>query len=126
MNAIGVEHVPRLFARNERVVVHLETERFGDVAVVFVGAFIVGRITLTFDGPARPPHGGQPAERVYDPLVAPRFARGDELGAFQLGSTVVVLLGPAAHGRWVASQGSDPTPVRVGDAVARALDGEAS
>jgi len=38
----------------------------------------------------------------------------------------MVLLGPAAHGRWVASQGSDPTPVRVGDAVARALDGEAS
>lgn len=118
VNAIGVEHVPRLFARNERVVVHLESERFGDVAVVFVGAFIVGRITLTFDGPARPPHGGQPAERVYDPLVAPRFARGDELGAFLLGSTVVLMFPKPAAGAWRDDRDAPFGAVRMGQPIA--------
>ncbi len=118
VNAIGVEHVPGLFARNERVVVHLDTERFGDVAVVFVGAFIVGRITLTFDAPARPPHGGAPAERLYDPAVAPRFARGDELGAFLLGSTVVLLFQKPREGAWRDEARTPFGPVRMGQPIA--------
>lgn len=117
VNAIGVEHVPGLFARNERVVVHVDTERFGPVAVVFVGAFIVGRITLTFDAPERPPHGGAPAERAYDLATAPRFERGDELGAFLLGSTVVLLLPPQAGGAW-REDGAPFGPVRMGQAIA--------
>jgi phosphatidylserine decarboxylase len=125
VNAMGVRTVPGLFARNERVVVHVDTA-LGPAAVVFVGAFVVGKITLTIDAPPRPELGGRAAVRSFREGEGPALAKGDELGAFQLGSTVVVLLGPAAHGRWVASQGSDPTPVRVGDAVARALDGEAS
>lgn len=118
VNAIGVEHVPRLFARNERVVVNLDTERFGEVAVVFVGAFIVGRITLTFDAPERPPHGGEPAERLYDPSVAPRFARGDELGAFLLGSTVVMLMQKPPTGRWRDDRTPPFGPVRMGQGIA--------
>jgi phosphatidylserine decarboxylase len=118
VNAIGVEHVPRLFARNERVVVHVETERFGDVAVVFVGAFIVGRITLTIDAPPRPPHGGEPAERRYDPAVAPRLARGDELGAFLLGSTVVLMLQKPPKGAWRDDRPPPFGPVRMGQSIA--------
>jgi phosphatidylserine decarboxylase len=118
VNAIGVEHVPRLFARNERVVVHVETERFGDVAVVFVGAFIVGRITLTIDAPPRPPHGGEPAERHYDPSVAPRLARGDELGAFLLGSTVVMLFQKPPKGDWRSDLAAPFGPVRMGQSIA--------
>lgn len=114
VNAIGVEHVPLLFARNERVVVHLDTERFGPVAVVFVGAFIVGKITLAFDGPPRPDHGASPTERRYD-ADAPRLARGDELGAFLLGSTVVLLLPP---GPWRDDRRAPSGPVRVGQAIA--------
>lgn len=125
VNAMGVRTVPGLFARNERVVVHVDTA-LGPAAVVFVGAFVVGKITLTIDAPPRPGLGGRAAVRRFPEAEGPALAKGDELGAFQLGSTVVVLLGPAAHGRWVASHGSDPTPVRVGDAVARALDEEAS
>jgi phosphatidylserine decarboxylase len=125
VNAMGVRTVPGLFARNERVVVHVDTA-LGPAAVVFVGAFIVGKITLTIDAPARPPLGGEATVRRFDEGAGPTLAKGDELGAFQLGSTVVVLLGPAAHGRWQAAGGAEPTPVRVGDAVARALDGESS
>lgn len=118
VNAIGVEHVPRLFARNERVVVNVETERFGDVAVVFVGAFIVGRITLTIDAPPRPPHGGAPTERLFDPAVAPRLSRGDELGAFLLGSTVVMLFQKPPMGDWSADRATPFGPVRMGQSIA--------
>lgn len=118
VNSIGVEHVPRLFARNERVVVNLVTERFGDVAVVFVGAFIVGRITLTIDAPPRPPHGGSPTERVFEPSVAPRLSRGDELGAFLLGSTVVMLFQHPPKGDWSTDRATPFGPVHMGQSIA--------
>lgn len=115
VNAIGVEHVPLLFARNERVVVRVESERFGSVAVVFVGAFIVGKITLAFDAPPRPAHGAAPVERAYEGDGAPRVALGDELGAFLLGSTVVLLLPP---GPWRDDRRAPAGAVRVGEAIA--------
>ncbi len=124
VNAMGVRTVPGLFARNERVVVHVDTP-YGSAAVVFVGAFVVGKITLAIDAPPRPELGGRAAVRTFADDTRPTLLKGAELGAFQLGSTVVVLLSPAARGRWVAAHGVDPVPVRVGDAVARALDGEA-
>lgn len=119
VNAIGVAHVPQLFARNERIVVYIETEAFGTVAVVFVGAFVVGKITLAFDAPPRPPHGGAVAERTYAPASAPRVARGGDLGAFLLGSTVVVLLPRPTTGHWSIQGFDDPAPVQVGQPVAR-------
>lgn len=125
VNEMGVRTVPGLFARNERVVVHVETE-LGPAAVVFVGAFVVGKITLTIEAPPRPELGGRSAVRAFEGDAGPALEKGDELGAFQLGSTVVVLLGPAAHGRWESARGAGPTPVRVGEAVARARDGGAS
>jgi phosphatidylserine decarboxylase len=118
VNTIGIEHVPGLFARNERVVVYVQSERFGTVAVVFVGAFVVGRITLTIDAPPRPQHGGDVVERDYDPSHAPRLARGDELGAFLLGSTVVLLLPTPEGATWRTSPPPPYGPVRVGQAIA--------
>jgi phosphatidylserine decarboxylase len=115
VNSIGIRHVPRLFARNERVVVYVDTERFGTVAVVFVGAFIVGKISLYFDAPKRPPHGGSPVERTYDSSSAPRLARGDEMGAFLLGSTVVLLLPKSS---WRDAPSSPIGPVRMGQPIA--------
>lgn len=115
VNAIGVEHVPSLFARNERVVVHLDAPRFGPVAVVLVGAFIVGKIALAFEGPARPEHRGPPTERRYTDADAPRLNRGDELGAFLLGSTVVLLLPP---GPWREDLRAPKGSVRVGQPIA--------
>jgi phosphatidylserine decarboxylase len=117
VNAFGVRHVPLLFARNERVVIAVDSVRFGHVAVVMVGAMIVGRITLTFEGPERPAFGGAMIERFYGNGSAPHLAKGDELGAFQLGSTVVLLLEPGANSADRILADVIGTHVRVGQAI---------
>lgn len=102
VNAPAVAHIPDLFAQNERIVCYLDGP-LGRVALVAVGAYNVGRISTAFDPAWRPPPGRNrrrlarprqrlPETRVYDPPV-PIF-QGDELMAFHLGSTVVVLFEP--------------------------------
>jgi phosphatidylserine decarboxylase len=87
VNAIGERHVPKLFATNQRVALIIDSERIGRVAVILVGAMIVGRITVTALGGKETP----PGVRKFDPPLSVR--RGDELGMFHLGSTVVLLAG---------------------------------
>jgi phosphatidylserine decarboxylase len=88
VNSIGERYVPRLFVRNNRVAIVIDTETLGRVTVVMVGATIVGRISVTaMPGPAVPPG----VHRIEPPLVV---ARGDEIGMFHLGSTAVVLFEP--------------------------------
>ncbi|MGE0463689.1 MAG: archaetidylserine decarboxylase [Vicinamibacterales bacterium] len=87
VNSLGERHVPRLLARNQRVVVFIETAELGRVAVVLVGAFIVGRITVGMvEGRVVPP-----GDHIVEPAV--HVEPGDEIGVFHLGSTVVVLTG---------------------------------
>lgn len=119
VNDFGVREVPGLLVRNERVVVYLDSEFHGRVAVVFVGAFVVGRIDLAFDAPARPPHGGKTVVRDYPEETAPKLSRGDELGSFLLGSTVIVLVQPPARGRLCFEPKDLPSPTRVGQAIVR-------
>jgi phosphatidylserine decarboxylase len=88
VNSVGERHVPRLFSRNNRVSIVIDTAALGRVTVVMVGATIVGRISVTgIDAPAVPP-----GEQHLSPPLAVR--RGDEIGVFHLGSTAVVLLEP--------------------------------
>ena len=119
VNDFGVRHVPLLFARNERVVIMLRSKAFGSIAMVMVGAMIVGKITLTFDGPARPAFGGVAIERWYDESSRPKVARGDEIGAFLLGSTVVLLMERPAQGAYDLVPGAVGSHVRFGQAIAR-------
>lgn len=88
VNAIGEAHVPRLFVRNNRVAIVIDSPDAGRVTLVMVGAYIVGRISVSvLDAPAVPPG--------LHTLPAPvPVRRGDEVGVFHLGSTVVVLLEP--------------------------------
>src|SRR5688572_17985606 len=84
VNSIGEQHVSGLFVRNNRVVVYIDSGALGRVAVVLVGATIVGRISVSMiPEPAVPP-----GDTV---LPAHPVRRGDELGMFHLGSTAVVL-----------------------------------
>ena len=85
--------VPGLFTRNERVCVFLESEAHGPVAVVLVGAANVGRISLAFSDLVtnRGAAGGR-----FTPDAPIAVRRGDELGAFNLGSTVVLLVADPA------------------------------
>lgn len=78
-----------LFARNERLVIRLATEDLGEVAVVMVGAFGVGRIAVTFADLVTNT-GGAAHERELDVPVG----RGEELGRFEMGSTVVLVFEP--------------------------------
>jgi phosphatidylserine decarboxylase len=89
VNSIGERYVPRLFVRNNRVAIVIDTESLGRVTVVMVGATIVGRISVTAmpGAPAVPP-----GTHAVDPAFA--VARGDEIGMFHLGSTAVVLFEP--------------------------------
>jgi len=90
VNTLGERHVPRLLVRNQRVAVFIDTQDLGRVAVVLVGAFCVGRITVPMLPMPDVPHG----DRTIDPPT--RVRCGDEIGTFHLGSTVVVLVGPEA------------------------------
>lgn len=89
VNMMAVRHVDRLFAVNERVCIRIDTPDFGPVAVVMVGATNVGRMSLSFADLVT--NDGRPAGETVPATPIP-VARGDELGAFNLGSTVVLLV----------------------------------
>lgn len=89
VNTSAVRLVDRLFPRNERLAALIEGEA-GAVGVVAVGAFNVGRITAVFDHDLVTNRSrARPETRIYHPPVS--VTRGDELMAFHLGSTVVLL-----------------------------------
>ena len=111
------ESIPRLFARNERLALLLETER-GPMAVILVGAIFVSSIETTFDGEVTPPYADQVRVRDYSGDQAPEFATGAEIGRFNMGSTVIVLSGadlPDWDGAWKADM-----PIRMGQRLSAA------
>ena len=86
--------VSNLFARNERVVSIFKTEH-GYMSVILVGAMLVASISITWAGEISPPRTQDIREWQYKDEQ--RFlARGDEVGYFKLGSTVLVLFSPDA------------------------------
>lgn len=90
VNGVTADNVDRLFARNERLVCYFETE-FGPMAMVLVGAMIVAGIETVWSGQVAPPPK-QPVIVDYDHLPEPvALAKGDEMGRFMLGSTVILL-----------------------------------
>jgi phosphatidylserine decarboxylase len=89
VNPVGVRFVDDLFAVNERLVVHMETEELGAVAVIMVGATCVGRMTLAFHGVSTNGRWRQRSDHFLERDV--RLKHGDELGRFNLGSTVILV-----------------------------------
>ena len=83
-----VRTIPRLFARNERVVAIFETE-FGKMALVLVGAINVAAIETVWAGLITPPNQKTIRVEQYPELS---LAKGEEMGRFNMGSTVIVLL----------------------------------
>jgi phosphatidylserine decarboxylase len=111
----AVEAIPRLFARNERLVCHFRGEQ-GPFAVVLVGAILVSSVSTVWDGLVIPPYAG----RIIDRDAAGRgirLARGEEMGRFNMGSTVIVLF-PEGTGELDPDLASQ-RPVRMGERLGR-------
>ncbi len=90
VNPAGVAHVDALFATNERLCTHIESEAFGRVEVVKVGATNVGHIKVAYDDSVATNTGGKRVEhKAYDSPID--VARADEVGVFEMGSTVVLV-----------------------------------
>ena len=102
VNQVGEQHVPHLLARNERVAIGIDTADLGRVTVVLVGAIIVGRVSVIGLPELVPPSG------VWEPGSPLSVKRGDEIGAFHLGSTVVMFV--ESHASLCRAEG----PVRYG------------
>lgn len=92
VNPLTAENVPNLFARNERVVAVFDSE-IGPFAMVLVGATIVASIETVWAGTVTPPTGPRVHTWDYpsDGLNAIRLNKGEEMGRFKLGSTVVLV-----------------------------------
>jgi phosphatidylserine decarboxylase len=113
VNAATAASVPGLFVRNERIACVFDTAA-GPMAVVLVGALFVGSMSLAWCGRV-----GGDGRRIrdlpaHDPLIA--LDRGAELGWFNMGSTVVLLLGP--QGPALTEGMVAGRAVRVGEPIA--------
>lgn len=100
VNPVSVRTVPGLFARNERVVSVFDTA-YGPMAVVLVGAVFVGSIEMVWAGEVAPASGPVPGVTRY-PSTGPdavHLERGVEMGRFNMGSTVILVL-PAGDLVW--------------------------
>jgi phosphatidylserine decarboxylase len=117
VNAATAAGVPGLFARNERIVCLL-----GDGALTFalvlVGALFVGSISTVWHGDVTP---GRPRRLTELPLAESRASlalpKGAEMGRFNMGSTVILLL-PPGRLEWRAGLAPGES-IRVGEVLAR-------
>lgn len=91
VNPGSVRRVDGLFARNERVITTFRTD-IGMLSVIFVGAIFVGSVETVWHGQVTPADNREYARWQYEPGMV--FAQGDEIGRFNMGSTVILLTEP--------------------------------
>lgn len=117
VNPATTQRVPGLFARNERVVTWFDTE-VGPMALVLVGAINVASIETVWAGEVTPPAGTRLRRWDYGGEAQPLLLeRGQEMGRFNMGSTVVVLFSADAVS-WAPELRSGAV-VRMGQLLAR-------
>jgi phosphatidylserine decarboxylase len=115
VNATTAASVPGLFARNERIVCVFEAGALS-FALVLVGALFVGSMSTVWHGDVTPRHLRRRTLLPLEGAAAP-LSKGAEMGRFNMGSTVVLLLPPGA-GEWLTAVSPGST-VRVGQTLAR-------
>lgn len=115
VNPATVRCIPGLFARNERVVAVFETE-FGLMALVLVGAINVACIETVWQGVITPPHRSGVERWAMPRQLTPSLGKGDEMGRFNMGSTVVCLF--ANSGVEFDSAMVPAAPVQMGSKLA--------
>lgn len=115
VNPFLAEHVPNLFARNERVICVFDTE-FGQMVQILVGATITASISTQWAGVINPPRSKEVKVWTYSGENAVKLRKGEEMGAFQLGSTVINLFQP--NQVKLAEQLAVDVPVHMGEVLA--------
>ena len=117
VNPATARGIPGLFARNERLVCHFHGQH-GPFVMVLVGATVVGSMATVWHGVVNPPR--LPDVHRWDyPGGKIQLNQGHEMGRFLLGSTVVMLLPPAADGALRFNSAWVPTGnLRMGEAMA--------
>lgn len=116
VNQTTAQGVDQLFARNERLVAFFDTEH-GPMAMILVGAMIVAGIETVWSGqeaplikkPIHKSFGSQPSNPIT-------LEKGEEMGRFKLGSTVILLFGKETI-NWQAALDAN-SPVKLGEAIA--------
>ncbi len=105
--------IPAVFARNERVIMHFKGKD-GPFSVVLVGAMLVASIETPFSGIVTPPGRGI-TEWSFHRGTHHKFSQGDEIGRFQYGSTVIVVIPKSKEG--FSSDISDGCAVKMGQSL---------
>lgn len=129
VNGIGLLGVESIFARNERICALLDVSQAkgfvrgeggaNTIAMVAVGATMVGSVRLAFDPLATNRPGALPEDRSLGD-GGPALARGEEWGHFEFGSTIVLLIPPGLCALEIQPIG---TPLRLGRAIGRLRTG---
>lgn len=114
----AVANVPRLFARNERLVCHFDTD-FGPMVSVMVGALLVSGVETVWSGEEIPAYGTAITRKDYrgKGITLERFA---EMARFNYGSTVIVLLPPGVA--TLSPELRAESPVRLGQRLAMRIE----
>ena len=115
VNPFLAEHVPNLFARNERVICVFDTV-FGPMVQILVGATITASMSTVWAGVINPPRTGEVKVWTYQGDNAIKLTKGQEMGAFQLGSTVINLF--PVNSVTLAEHLEVDVPVRMGEILA--------
>lgn len=118
VNKTTAENVPRLFARNERLVAIFDTEQ-GPMAMVLVGAMIVAAIETVWAGLITPPKRQLKVTDFTNPQPV-TLQKGEEMGRFLLGSTVVLCFAKDRI-HWLENLQAD-SPLRMGEAIAMTVE----
>ena len=90
VNQRTVDDIDQVFARNERLVCYFDSE-YGEIALVMVGAIFVGSMETSWEGQITPPYNKSVKTFEYDSRQI-KLSKGEELGRFNMGSTVILLL----------------------------------
>ncbi len=113
VNQRTVEHVPELFARNERTIILFETDS-GPFVLIMVGAIFVGSMeTVWHEEMITPPYKKEIKVWNYDSDLT--LKKGEEMGRFNMGSTVVLLFGKDQIS-WAENQRAG-TPIKMGQQI---------
>lgn len=120
VNPFLAEHVPNLFARNERLICEFETE-FGPMVQILVGATVTASMSTVWAGVVNPPRPDEVVEYHYNTEGEGviRLSKGEEMGAFRLGSTVINLFPKGAVALEPQLQAGEKT--RMGEKLGRLL-----